>query len=104
MRPGLLNTRITLTPPGDGVDAWNQPTPAGGTPVVVWGGVSNVKVEDKVSGNAITSEATLQVFIRYRTDVDATYSVTIDGVVYSVVHIAPTHKKRGLRLYLKKRG
>jgi len=103
MRPGRLNKRITLTPPGTGVDGWNQPVSAGGTPVVVWGGVSAVQVEDKVIGNAITSQANVQVFIRYRSDVDTTYTVTVEGVAYSVVHIAPTHKKRGLRLYLKSR-
>lgn len=103
MRPGLLDKRVTLTPPGTGVDEWSQPVSGGGTPVVVWGGVSDVKVEDKVVGNAITSEATLQVFIRYRTDVDTKYTVTVEGVDYSVVHIATPRKKRGLRLYLKVR-
>lgn len=103
MRPGRLDTRITLTPPGTGVDDWTQPVPGGGTPVEVWAGVFDVKVADKVVGNAITSEATLQVLIRYRTDVNTKYTVTVDDVVYSVVHIGKGYKKRDMRLYLKVR-
>jgi len=103
MRPGRLNTRITLTPPGDDVDAWGQPTAAGGTPVEVWAAVFDSRVADKVAGNAILAEATLEVVIRYRTGVDTAYTVTVDSVAYSVVHITTGYRKRDMRLYLKKR-
>ena len=103
MRPGRLNKRITLTPPGAGVDAWQQPTGAGGTPVPVWASVFDVKVADKVSGNTILTEATLTAMIRFRTDVDTTYTVTYEGVAYKVVHKTTGPRKRELFLYLKVR-
>jgi SPP1 family predicted phage head-tail adaptor len=101
MNPGRLDTRITITPPGTGLDALGQPTAAGGTPVTVWAAVYDVKVADRAAGNAVLSEATTTALIRFRAGVASTWTVTIAGDVFSIVAIADGFKKREQRLFLK---
>lgn len=94
-----MRDRLTLTARG-GVDGWAKA--ADGAAVTVWAQLESIKQKDKTIPHGVQTEATIKATIRYRREVDSTFTATENGNRYAIIGMEMDAKRTFLVLYLKR--
>lgn len=96
-QPGQLDRRVLLQSRTDTADNLGQPIPTWATFATVWAAWSPTTGREQVGAAQLQSLQTGILRIRYRSDVDSTCRVVLDGVTFEII-APPT--EIGRRAYL----
>lgn len=98
--PGELRTRITLQTREITESTGGFPSASWVTLAEVWAKWTNAHGSEVWAANAVQASAPATVLIRYRSDVDTTCAVLLDGVRYEIVSV-DNIQQRGEYMELK---
>ncbi len=100
--PGELRTLVTLKSRTVSTDAGGFPKPTWSTIAAVYAKWENVHGSEAWTADSVGAESAATVTIRYRTGIDTTCAVELDGKIWEIVSIDDI-RQRGELLELKVR-
>lgn len=93
MQAGTLNQRGTIKSRVSGVDEIGQPYDTEQEIATVWLNVRYLNGVETLKAGAETSIARASLRMRYRNDITAAMTVTVDGTVFQVKAVLPGPRK-----------
>jgi len=89
VRPGLLNSRITVQQLAGGVDALGQPVQTWADFATLWANIRHSSGVESIKADALTSVVRASIRVRYRTDITVGMRVVGPLSTYNVVAVLP---------------
>lgn len=89
MRPGLLNSRVTVQQQSAAQDALGQPVNTWSTLATVWADVRHTSGIEAIKDNAIASVARASIRVRYRSGITTAMRVVHGSTTYNIVAVLP---------------
>lgn len=98
MRLGLLDRRAKLQRRTKKRNELGEEVIGYSTYATVWAAKLDLRGREYFAAQQVQAEAAVKITLRWRTDMQATDRVVIDGLNYSVLSIAEIPRHRGLEL------
>lgn len=99
---GKLDKLIKIQRLGVGVDALGQPEEDWQDLATVWGSCNDLSGKEFLAAQAINSQVSSKVVIRYRLDVDASARLVIDAQAYAIESVLIGGRNQYLTLMCKR--
>ena len=95
MQAGRLNTRCVIQRRTGGTNDWGEPLPEGwGNVAELWANVRHLSGAESIKSDRPTSEVRASIRIRFRTDIDASMRVLVNGSIYEIQAVMPDYQRR----------
>lgn len=94
LRAGSLATSCLIQVPNSGVDELGQPIEGWTDFAAVKGAMLSLNGKEAIRAGAVTSSLEASIRIRYRTDINASMRVLVDGAAYGIKKVLPDFQRR----------
>lgn len=95
MKAGQLDQRVTFERKGGGKDGWGQPLPDSWAPLfTVWGSVEPLVGREYLAAQAVQSDVSTRVRIRYRPGLNSGDRVKHEGRIYNIESVIDVRSAR----------
>lgn len=94
MQAGKFNSQVRIERPGTVQDGAGQPIKGWTLFAEPWANFGDMNGRQFIAADRETSEASLSIRIRYRTDITADMRVVHDSVIYEILAVLPDRAGR----------